>query len=110
MNKRTTQWEVQVSKAYVYLLVIIGLTCTYIYVIIQCELYTDLRVSLFKSATNICPNFLNKNDSDRLCFLSSNDKIFIDVARALHDILEKRRQFLYVTNLLILLCGICCLF
>ncbi len=64
-----------------------------LHVIIQCELYTDLRVSLFESATNICSDFLNMNDSDNLCFLLSNDKIGIDVARTLHDILEKRRQF-----------------
>ncbi len=68
-----------------------------LHVSIQCELYTDLRVSLFESATNICPDFLNMNDSDKLSFLLSNDKICIDVARTLHDILEKRRQFLYVT-------------
>ncbi len=66
-----------------------------LHVIIQCELYTDLWVSLFESATNICADFLNM--SDKLCFLLSNDKICIDVARTLHDILEKRRQFLYVT-------------
>ncbi len=68
-----------------------------VHVIIQCELYTDLRVSLFGSATNICPDFLNMNGSDKLCFLLSNDKTCIDVARTLRDIFEKRRQFLYVT-------------
>ncbi len=60
-------------------------------------MWTIYRVSLFESATNICPDFLNMNDSDKLCFLFSNDKICIDVAITLHDILEKRRQFLYVT-------------
>ncbi len=57
------------------------------------ELYTDLKVSLFESATNICPDCLNMNDIDKLCFLLSNDKICIDVARTLHDILEREDSF-----------------
>ncbi len=64
-----------------------------LHVIIQCELYTDLPVSLFESATIICP------DSDKLCFLLSNDKICIDVPRTLRDILEKRRQFFFICDL-----------
>ncbi len=68
-----------------------------LHVIIQYELYTDLRVSLFEYATNICPDLLNMNDTDKLCYLLSNYKICMGVTRNLHGILEKRRQFLNVT-------------
>ncbi len=60
------------------------------------------RLALAKCRCGVVPlhietDFLDMNDSDKLCFLLSNDKICIDVARNLLDNLVKRRQFLYVT-------------
>ncbi len=42
--------------------------------LIRCELYPDIRQTLFHTAFLINPNFDHFNDTDKLCFTLSNEK------------------------------------
>ncbi len=63
--------------------------------LIRCELYPDIRQTLFHTAFLINPNFDHFNDTDKLCFILSNEKTIPNTAKACHDILTRQSAIIY---------------
>ncbi len=63
--------------------------------LIRCELYPDIRQTLFCTAFLINPDFDHFNDTDKLCFILSNEKMIPNTAKFCHDILKKRSAIIY---------------
>ncbi len=57
--------------------------------------YSDIRQTLFHTAFLIIPDFDHYNDTDKLCFILSNEKMIPNIAMACHDILTKRFAIIY---------------
>ncbi len=54
--------------------------------LIRCEFNLDIRQTLFQPAFVINPDFDHFGDSDKLCFIVSNEKMIPNTAKAYHDI------------------------
>ncbi len=65
------------------------------HVLINCDLYADLRTNLFDNAVNISANFMGLTSTEKLCFPLSDPDICIYTAKTLKTILDRRRQILY---------------
>ncbi len=63
--------------------------------LIRCELYPDIRQTLFHTVFLINPDCDHFKDTDKLCFILSNEKIIPNTAKAYHDILTKRFAIIY---------------
>ncbi len=63
--------------------------------LIRYELYPDIRQTLFHTAFLINPDFDHFNDTDKLCFILSNEKMIPDTAKACHNILTKLSAIIY---------------
>ncbi len=63
--------------------------------LIRCELYPDIRQILFHNAFLRNPYFDHFNDTDKLCFILSNEKMIPNTAKACHNILTKRSAITY---------------
>ena len=66
------------------------------HVILNCELYSDLRVDLLNLATSTLRDFPNLTENDKLAFLLSEPNICILTAKTCKDILDRRLCFLRV--------------
>ena len=66
------------------------------HVITQCPLYEDIRQSLFQNISSHVPGFMNLSDLDKTCFLLCDIRHIRTIAKALCDILERRRSILLV--------------
>lgn len=67
------------------------------HVLIRCSAYTTMRNDLFNVINNICHDFNNFCDTDKLCFILSNPDTCKISAKACYDILCHRRLLLYAT-------------
>ncbi len=63
--------------------------------LIRCELYPDIKQSLFHTAFLINPDFDHCNDTDKLCFILSNEKMIPSTTKACHNVLTKRSAIKY---------------
>ena len=65
------------------------------HVICDCSLYEDLRNTLFEYAKPVIQNFETLNSQDKMCAVLSNTAIVKYTAKILHEILVRRRSFIY---------------
>ena len=65
--------------------------------LLSCSLYDDLRETLFGVISNHVPDFESFSNADKLSVIlgSNNISIIRFSAKTCHDILERRRSFLY---------------
>ncbi len=61
----------------------------------MCELYPDIRQTLFHCTFLINPDFEHFNDTNELCFILSNEKMIPNTAKSCHDILAARSAIIY---------------
>ena len=61
----------------------------------SCQLYQDLRNSLFEHAKPIIRNFENLNAEEKMCAVFSNNAIVKYTAKILHEIIVRKRSFIY---------------
>ena len=65
------------------------------HVICDCPLYEDLRNTLFEYAKAVIQNFETLNSQDKMRAVLSNTAIVKYTAKILHEILVRRRSFIY---------------
>ena len=67
------------------------------HVLLSCSLYDDLREKLFRVVSNHAPDFEFFSNADKVSVILGSDNISIIrfSAKTCHDILERRRTFLY---------------
>ncbi|MES9883757.1 MAG: hypothetical protein ABW185_23135, partial [Sedimenticola sp.] len=65
------------------------------HVLMSCPLYEDLREELFAHARVNVPNFDSFNQQDQFCIFFKNEDIIKYSAKTCHNILSRRRRFLY---------------
>ena len=65
------------------------------HVICECPLYQDLRNSLIEHAKPIIRNFEKLNAEEKICAALSNNAIVKYTAKILHEILVRKRSFIY---------------
>ncbi len=63
--------------------------------LIRYELYADIRQTLFHTAFLINSDFDHFNDTNKLCFILSNEQLIPNIAKASHNILTKRSAIIY---------------
>ncbi len=63
--------------------------------LIRCELYPDIRQSLFCASFLINPDFNICNDIDKLCFILSNEKMIFKTAKVCHDSFTTQSAIIY---------------
>ena len=66
-------------------------------VLLSCSLYDDLREKLFRVLSNHVPDFEFFSNADKVSVILGSDNISIIIfsAKTCHDILERRKTFLY---------------
>ncbi len=65
------------------------------HVLISCNVYNDIRTTLFQYANAVCNQFNDMNETDKMCFLLSDQDMCTEVAKTLYMILTRRREILY---------------
>ena len=63
--------------------------------LIRCTQHSDIRTLLFQSACDINESFVQKSDTEKLVYLLSQPDMCHLTAKAICDILEKKRNILY---------------
>ena len=63
--------------------------------LIRCEQYTDIRLTLFQLACDIEENFMSMSDTEKLIFVLSHPEIVYVSAKAVCDMLKRRRCLVY---------------
>ena len=69
------------------------------HVLTECSLYDDLRFELCLKACDVIPQFQNYNDNEKCNLILSHPLLVRDAAKICNDILERRTQFVYISNL-----------
>ncbi len=65
------------------------------HVIFECSLYNDIRDYLFFNVRNSVPQFDTHTRTEQFCILFGNENIVKYVAKTCHEILCRRKRFLY---------------
>ena len=66
------------------------------HVICECQLYEDLRNTLFERAKPVIHNFDLLNSEEKMSALLSNKHLFQITAKILYEILLRKRSFTYI--------------
>ena len=72
-----------------------GTVETECHVIVNCAMYCDLREDLFYKCNNVDTFFNNMSDTEKMCFILSNEKIAYSSAKTLKLMLQRWRTVLY---------------
>lgn len=65
------------------------------HVILNCPLYSLLRIELYDRASSFYPEFLTLSDDEKFIYLFKNENICFYTAKICHDILIQRKNVLY---------------
>ena len=62
--------------------------------LLECELYSDLRQSLFEKALELNDSFINLNSSEKLKFLMQTKDIQFQLSSSVYKMFRRRKVFL----------------
>ena len=65
------------------------------HVILECNVYTDLREWLFSRAESVCPNFINLSGNDKFILLFKHNDLVRACAKTCFNILQRRNSLLF---------------
>ena len=65
------------------------------HVILECNIYDDIRHNLFHHAVQLNPAFMSLSNEEKLCFILANPDMSNFSAKACHLILARRRTLMY---------------
>ncbi len=68
------------------------------HVICNCQMYTDLRATMFSEALTHEPMFSNWNDVDKFCYIFSAPEMVKVTAKTCCEILNRRRNHLFYVS------------